>query len=81
MCVLCENRSVMLSDREDMVIVEYKNFLRVKATFKNVDSVDVKNRHVVLLRFTKNLTEVITVAILRLGLGEYVEVVNELAGS
>ena len=81
MRVLCANRNVMLSDREDMVIVEYKNFLRVKATFKNVDSVDVKNRHVVLLRFTKNLTEVITVAILRLGLGEYVEVVNELAGS
>jgi len=81
MRVLCEDRNVMLSDREDMVIVEYKNFLRVKATFKNVDSVDVKNRHVVLLRFTKNLTEVITVAILRLGLGEYVEVVNELAGS
>jgi len=81
MRVLCEDRNVMLSDREDMVIVEYKNFLRVKATFKNVDSVDVKNGHVVLLRFTKNLTEVITVAILRLGLGEYVEVVNELAGS
>ena len=81
MRVLCANRNVMLSDREDMVIIEYKNFLRVKATFKNVDSVDVKNRHVVLLRFTKNLTEVITVAILRLGLGEYVEVVNELAGS
>ena len=30
MRVLCANRNVMLSDREDMVIIEYKNSLKVK---------------------------------------------------
>jgi hypothetical protein len=75
----------MLSDREDMVIIEYKNSLKVKATFKNIDGMYAKDDHITLRRLVHPSNDMLdpchTVVILRLGMGEYVEVVNELAGS
>jgi hypothetical protein len=84
------------------MIIEYKNMRMVKATFRNVDAMDIKDEHVILRRVQRyanttagqptpasvpvRLTDYTydwwtTVAILRLGQGEYVEVVNELAGT
>jgi hypothetical protein len=85
------------------MIVEYKNRLVVKATFKDIYSMRVNGEYIVLVRkyywtskelvATNKLGNGLitdlptsesyehTVAILRLGMGEYVEVVNELAGS
>ena len=74
------------------MIVEYKNCLAVKATFKNVTSMHSDGEHVVLVRTYVDATPQPSIyalpimyseniAILSLGMGEYVEVVNELAGS
>jgi len=68
------------------MIIEYKSSNRMQAIFSNVDGMFVEGDHVILRRLATGICNQFdppyhTVAILRLGPGEYVEVANELAGT